>query len=120
LYTVPLVNKLSTNATSFTNELIKPAVALVDSLFTKGTVYKKAGVMLSGIVPDQSIQGNLFLPETKNCNRKLMEMIDNINFSQRDDILKFAASGTKRNWKMRMEMRSPRYSTRWDELYRVK
>ncbi|MEN9569606.1 MAG: hypothetical protein RL172_837 [Bacteroidota bacterium] len=108
------------NATSFTNELIKPAVALVDSLFTKGTVYKKAGVMLSGIVPDQSIQGNLFLPETKNCSRKLMEMIDNINFSQRDDILKFAASGTKRNWKMRMEMRSPRYSTRWDELYRVK
>lgn len=107
-------------ATSFTHELIKPAVALVDQLYKKGTLYKKAGVMLSGIVPDASIQGNLFVPETENCGRKLMDIIDNINFSQRDDILKFATSGTERNWKMRMEMRSPRYTTRWDELFRVK
>ena len=106
-------------ATSFTNELIKPAVALVDKLYQKGTFYKKAGVMLSGIVPDMSIQGNLFLSENKNCERKLMDMIDNINFSQRDDVLKFAASGTTRDWKMRQELRSPRYTTRWDELYEV-
>jgi DNA polymerase V len=107
-------------ATSFTNELIKPAVALVDKLYEKGKFYKKAGVMLSGIVPDMSIQGNLFLTETKNCERKLMDMIDNINFSQRDDVLKFAASGTTRDWKMRQELRSPRYTTRWDELYEVR
>src|SRR5688572_9146411 len=106
-------------ATSATNELIKPAVQLVDQLYEKGQSYKKAGVMLSGIVPDDSIQGNLFLPETKNCERKLMDMIDNVNFSQRDDVLKFAASGTARNWKMRQELRSPRYTTRWDELYEV-
>jgi len=106
-------------ATSFTNELIKPAVALVDKLYEKGKLYKKAGVMLSGIVPDMSIQGNLFLSETKNCERKLMDMIDNINFSQRDDVLKFAASGTTRDWKMRQELRSPRYTTRWNELYEV-
>ena len=107
-------------ATSFTNELIKPAVSLVDKLYQKGTFYKKAGVMLSGIVPDMSIQGNLFLSENKNCERKLMDMIDNINFSQRDDVLKFAASGTTRDWKMRQELRSPRYTTRWDELYEVR
>jgi len=107
-------------ATSFTNELIKPAVALVDKLYQKGTFYKKAGVTLSGIVPDMSIQGNLFVSENKNCERKLMDMIDNINFSQRDDVLKFAASGTTRDWKMRQELRSLRYTTRWDELYEVR
>ncbi len=106
-------------ATSFTNELIKPAVALVDSLYEKGTQYKKAGVMLSGLVPDASIQGNLFVSETKNNGRLLMDMIDNINFSQRDDVLKFAASGTTRDWKMRQELRSPRYTTRWEELYEI-
>jgi DNA polymerase V len=106
-------------ATSFTNELIKPAVALVDSLYEKGTQYKKAGVMLTGLVPDASIQGNLFLPETKNNGRLLMDIIDNVNFSQRDDVLKFAASGTSRNWKMRQELRSPRYTTRWEELHEV-
>lgn len=107
-------------ATSSTNELIKPAVKLVDQLFEKGRLYKKAGVMLSGLVPDSTIQGNLFVAEKHNGKRLLMDMIDNINFSQRNDVLKFAASGTKRDWKMRMEMRSPRYTTRWDEMFEVK
>lgn len=107
-------------ATSFTNELIKPAIAIADTLYKPGTLYKKAGVMLSGIVPDNSIQGNLFVSETKNCERKLMEMIDNVNFSQRDDVLKFAASGTERNWKMQQNFISDRHTTRWDELYEVR
>ena len=107
-------------ATSCTNELIKPAVTLVDTLYKKGTIYKKAGVVLSGIVPNASIQGNLFLPEIKNSGRLLMDMIDNINFSQRDDVVKFAASGTTRNWKMRQELRSGRFTTRWEELCEVK
>jgi DNA polymerase V len=108
------------SATSFTNELIKPAVGLVDGLYEKGQLYKKAGVMLSGIVPDNSIQGNIFLSENKNCERKLMDMIDNVNFSQRDDVLKFAASGTTRDWKMQQKLMSKRYTTRWNELFEVK
>ncbi len=106
-------------ATSLTNELIKPAVDLVDKLFEKGRSYKKAGVMLSGLVADSSIQGNLFVPHSNNCQRLLMNMIDNVNFSMRDDILKFAASGTTRNWKMQKNFHSPRYTTRWDELREV-
>lgn len=106
-------------ATSSTNELIKPAVKLVDTLYEHGRLYKKAGVMLSGIVPDATIQGNLFVPESTNGKRLLMSMLDNVNFAMRDDMVKFAASGTKRDWKMRQELRSPRYTTRWEELYKV-
>jgi DNA polymerase V len=106
-------------ATSSTNELIKPAVQLVESLYEQGKVYKKAGVMLAGLEPDESIQGNLFLPEPQKYNRLLMSMMDNINFSMRDDVLKFAASGLTRDWKMRQELRSKRYTTRWEELYEV-
>jgi DNA polymerase V len=108
-----------TNATSITNQLIKPAVQLVDSLFEEGRLYKKAGVTLSGIVPDSSIQGNLFVPEATNKSRMLMDMMDNMNFAMRDDIIKFAASGTTRNWKMQKNFHSPRYTTRWDELYEI-
>lgn len=106
-------------ATSVTNELIKSAVALVDQLYKPGKLYKKAGVMLSGLVPDASIQGNLFAPAGQNNGRFLMDVIDNVNFSMRDDVLKFASSGTTRNWKMRQELRSKRYTTRWDELFEV-
>jgi DNA polymerase V len=107
-------------ATSATNELIKPAVLLVDELYEQGRIYKKAGVMLSGIVPDVTIQANLFMPQQNNGNRLLMNMLDNINFSMRDDIVKFACSGTTRDWKMRQELRSPRYTTRWEEMFVVK
>ena len=106
-------------ATAMTNELIKPAIELVERLFEEGTIYKKAGVMLSNIVQDTSIQGNLFLPETTNRKRLLMNTIDNINFSQRNDILKFAASGTDRNWKMQQNFHSPKYTSRWEDLCKV-
>lgn len=107
-------------ATCFTHELIKPALELTEQIYKKGRLYKKAGVMLSSLVPDQSVQANLFSSETKNCSRKLMDMVDNVNFSMRNDVLKFAASGTTRDWKMRQELRSNRYTTRWDELMEVK
>ncbi len=107
-------------ATSSTNELITPALKLVDKLFENGRRYKKAGVMLSGLVPDECIQANLFVEEKKNNKRMLMDMLDNINFAMRDDMIKFAASGTKRDWKMRQELRSPRYTTRWEEMFIVK
>ncbi|WP_205508530.1 Y-family DNA polymerase [Longitalea arenae] len=106
-------------ATSSTPELIKPAVQLVESLYEQGKVYKKAGVMLAGLEPDVSIQGNLFTPGPQKYHRLLMDMMDNINFSMRDDVLKFATSGLARNWKMRQELRSKRYTTRWEELYEV-
>ena len=56
-------------ATSATNELIKPAMQLVDQLFEQGRHYKKAGVTLSGLVPDECIQANLFVEEKKNGKR---------------------------------------------------
>ncbi len=107
-------------ATSLTHELIKPAIELVEQLFEKGKEYKKAGVMLSGLVPDDSVQGNLFAPPAQNQHRFLMHTIDNINFSMRDDTVKFGSSGMSKNWKMRQERRSDRYSTRWEDLQKVR
>ena len=107
-------------ATSLTNELIAHAVPLAEQLYKKGSRYLKAGVMLSGIVPDDSVQYNLFEPPAHNNMRSLMSAIDNVNFSMRDDVVKFATSGTRKNWKMRQEYRSKRHTTRWEELYEVK
>jgi DNA polymerase V len=106
--------------TVLTQDLIKPALKMAERIYEEGRSYKKAGVILSGLVPDTSIQANLFEPPAKNIGRFLMEMMDNINFSMRDDVVKFASSGTNRNWKMRQEFHSPRYTTRWEELYEVK
>ena len=106
--------------TVLTHELIKPAMKMAERIYQPGRSYKKAGVILSGLVPDTSIQANLFEPPAKSIGRFLMEMMDNINFSMRDNMVKFASTGTKRNWKMRQEFHSPRYTTRWEELCEVK
>jgi DNA polymerase V len=103
-------------ASSLTQDLIKPALDLVEQLFENGREYKKAGVTLQGLVPDSSIQGNLFVGAASDQRRFLMDAVDNVNFSMRDDAVKFVASGLTRNWKMRQELRSGRYSTRWEEL----
>jgi DNA polymerase V len=105
--------------TSATNALIAEAMKLADQIFKEGKQYKKAGVMLTGIVPDTSVQSNLFVPPAVNNNRFLMSVLDNLNFSMRDDVVKFAASGVNTDWKMRREFRSPRYTSRWDELREV-
>jgi DNA polymerase V len=106
--------------TADTSQLIKAALPLVETIFIKGAKYLKAGVVLGGLVPDDALQGNLFSAPTIHQNRALMQALDNINFSMRDDMVKFAASGLSRNWKMRQEMRSKRFTTRWDELYQLK
>lgn len=105
--------------TALTNELIKPAIKMAEQLFEQGKKYKKAGVVLSDLVPDHSIQANMFEPG-KGIGRFLMEMMDNINFGMRGNLVKFAAAGTSQPWQMRQQFHSPRYTTRWDELCMVK
>jgi len=107
-------------ATSSTNELIKPAMHLTESIYEAGNFYKKAGVTLSGILSQEAVQSNLFAASPNKAIQKLMHTLDNVNFSMRDDAIKFAASGTSRDWKMRQEYRSPRHTTRWDELREVR
>jgi DNA polymerase V len=103
-------------ASSDTGTLIQAALQLVSGLYEPGQVYKKAGVHLSEIVAEESIQTNIFSESEGENKKKLMHALDNVNVSMRDDILKFASTGTTRNWKMRQEKRSPRYTTRWEEI----
>jgi DNA polymerase V len=104
------------NPSNLSPDIIKAVVALGKSLFEEGEIYKKAGVILSDFVPDNVLQTHLFTPPADARRKKLMNVIDNMNAAYRGDMLKFGTSGTQKNWKMRSEKRSRRYTTRWDEL----
>jgi DNA polymerase V len=106
-------------ATSVTSELIMSALKMVNRLYEPGRVYKKAGVVLGGLVPENCIQNNLFQSADSAKKRLLMDALDNINFSMRNDVVKFASSGINKDWKMRREFHSPRYTSRWEELAEV-
>ncbi|MCW3115073.1 MAG: Y-family polymerase [Segetibacter sp.] len=106
-------------ATSVTPELIKPAIELLEKLYTPGIVYEKAGVIFSKLIPDGSLQANFFVAASSAEQKFLMNKVDNINFSMRNEMVKFASSGVERSWKMKQELLSKRYTTRWSELREI-
>ncbi|MBA2500057.1 MAG: Y-family DNA polymerase [Chitinophagaceae bacterium] len=106
-------------ATSATHQLINYALSLADKLFNPGSRYLKAGIILSQLVPDKEVQGNLFTQKNK-PSVKLMEVMDNINWGIHKEAVHFGATGLHQKWQMKQEHRSPRYSTKWDELKTVK
>ncbi|WFS64386.1 DUF4113 domain-containing protein [Pseudodesulfovibrio thermohalotolerans] len=48
-----------------------------------------------------------------------MRAVDDVNTRWERDTVSFAASGIKQKWRMKREMRSPRYTTVWEEILTV-
>lgn len=107
-------------ATNVSHLLIKEAVRLAESCFETGLSYKKAGVLLSMITPANQVQSSLF--DTLEIDSKtalLQKTLDRINQKNGLDTIKYAATGTTRNWKMRAEERSPEHTTKWSDVYKL-
>lgn len=108
------------SATAYTPELIYYAHSLLTSLFKEGTSYKKAGIVLSEIVSQGSIQPDLLHNVDLKKRETIMNTIDAINREYSRKTLRFAAEGMTQAWSARSEKRSPRYTTSWNELPIVK
>ncbi len=97
----------------------KAAVHAVERIFKKGIAYKKAEVIVMGLVPTASHQLNLFQSENPK-HQPLMRTIDWLNKKFQTDKVKLASQDLKRTWKMRQEHLSPRYTTHFNEIIKVK
>jgi len=106
-------------ATDSTPELIHHATEMLQGLFVDGSIYKKAGVMLSHIVPRSSVQLNAFDTIDRTKFSRLMSVLDVVNHRDGQGTLKFASMGTTQNWMMRSGFRSPRYTTDWKDILEV-
>lgn len=99
-----------------TDELIQCALAGTEQIFRQGFRFKKAGVVLTGLVPAAQIQTDLFHYRDFETSARIMEALDGINARMGPGSLTFAAIGIRQRWKTKFNYRSPRYTTRWDEL----
>ncbi|MEX1232003.1 MAG: Y-family DNA polymerase [Planctomycetaceae bacterium] len=102
--------------TATTNEMIHCVSAMAANLYRPGYRLKKAGVILSGIVTDNKRQLNLFHERDRKRDASLMSVLDTINDQFGSRTLRFGAEGVKPDWAAKFEKKSPRYTTRWDEL----
>ena len=95
------------------------AIKAIDTIFRLGVKYKKAGVIVAGIVPTDNHQLDMFQAEDPK-HKPLMSAIDNLNKKYRADKIKLGSQDLKRTWKMRQERLSPRYTTNINEIITVK
>lgn len=107
-------------ATDDTAELIDYALRGTETVYRSGYQFKKAGVMLLGLVPLTLVQANLFDTRDRDRYRRLMQTIDQINRQMGARTIQFAATGLQKRWAMRRAHRSPKYTTTWSDLPIVK
>lgn len=109
---VPLV--LPTNCTI---ELTKAALAALKRIYKPGIRYKKAGVMLSEIIPQESVQPDMFAGA--GVNNALMETLDQINARFGKGSVRISRDQSCSVWQMKQERKSPAYTTDWEALPEV-
>ncbi len=102
--------------TDYTAELIAFAGRGVDRMWRDGFRFKKAGVVLGDIRPATAAQLDLFDRRDRGRSDRIMRVLDRVNARWGAGALVYVAEGLKRPWRTRFDMRSPRYTTRWDEL----
>jgi len=103
-------------ATNHTPRLLRGAMEGATALFVPGVEYGKAGVVAVELVPESAVQASLFAEGETERERVLMQTVDGINARMGRGTIGFAATGMQQPWRMRAGMRSPRYTTRWEEL----
>jgi DNA polymerase V len=97
----------------------KEAVRAVTGIFKKGVKYKRAGVIVMGIVPNNNYQLDMFEHENPK-HKSLMSAIDGLNKKYKDYKIKLGNQDLKRTWKMRQERLSPKYTTDINGIILVK
>lgn len=107
-------------ATSSNIELVKYARQLTADLYKKGYMYKKAGVVVQGIVPSDQVQGNLFDTVDRHKHNRLMRTMDDCNDEIGREKIRLLAQGFSRSWHLKQECLSKCYSTRIVDAIEVK
>lgn len=122
-------------AASSQMEIVLAAERGLKAIFRPGYLYKRAGVVLSGIAPDHAVQMSLF-HQNDGARRSKMEalanVVDRINKTEGINTLHLASQMTQKMpdkegganqnvflTNLRRDHVSPRYSTDWDEIINV-
>jgi DNA polymerase V len=100
---------------------VQAALRAVEQLYRPVYQYKKAGVLLTELSPAALVQGDLFSdPAQQERRGALMRVVDSLNQQFGAGTVFCAAEGVKKEWGMRSQRRSPRYTTRWGDLMMVR
>jgi DNA polymerase V len=102
-------------ATQDTRDIVAAAMRALDQIWRDGYRYQKAGIVLNDFCSKPG-QIDMFDETPPRANSDaLMRVIDSINTMGLGKVW-FAGQGIDKGWKMKRDMLSPAYTTRWKDL----
>lgn len=105
--------------TNSTIELNNYAQRALKEIFKEGYHYKKAGVIVMGLTPNNETQLSLFATSNPR-HQPLMSVVDKLNKSFGKNKIKFGNQSLGRQWKMKQEKLSKSYTTKISEVITIK
>lgn len=97
------------------------AVSILKKLLEghEGLKFKKAGVIVSGLTPENSKQFHMFEDENPK-HLQLMQTIDSLNAKIGGRKIKLGNQNLEKTWDMNQNHLSPRYTTNFNEILEIK
>jgi DNA polymerase V len=96
------------------------AEAALKAIWRNGYAYKKAGVIISGIVPENEIQLDFDVSMTDvDKHKRLMRAMDALRGRYGHGAISVGTQGTANTWRLRQERLSRRFTTCWEEVLEV-
>lgn len=105
--------------TSSSIEIVKHAIRLLATIFRPGMSYKKAGVLLTELSDDSTVQLNLFHKVDEGKHKRLMEAIDKINLNTGKPKVRLLSEGTNCTWYPKQMHKSRAFSTRIKDIITI-
>lgn len=108
-------------ATNSTLTISNTAVSILKKLLEghEGLKFKKAGVIVSGLTPENSKQFHMFEDENPK-HLQLMQTIDSLNAKIGGRKIKLGNQNLEKTWDMNQNHLSPRYTTNFNEILEIK
>ena len=105
--------------TADSRAVVTAAIRIFERIWRDGFAWRKAGVLLLDLSSADAVQPTLFAEQITGSDR-LMKATDRINdrFGRGSVGLGLAAKGAA--WRMRQDQVSPRYTTRWKDIPKVR
>ena len=95
------------------------AVKMLNELFEEGEIYKKAGIIVTQIIPQDQKQFHLFEEENPK-HQKLMKVIDDFHKKTGERKISLGNQDLQHTWKMKQNHLSKKYTTDINEIFEVK
>ena len=99
-------------------KIVKRSLEGIRKIYRKGYRYKKAGVILYGLTNANQTRG--LLDNDRENSDAIMSTLDRINHRYGSSTIRLASEGITKSWRMKREKVSPCYTTRFNELVKVK